>query len=71
MNDLVFEITQEADGGFVAAAFGEGVVTQADNWDDLRANVLEAVKAFYFDRPAPKKIRLHWVRDELVAVGGD
>jgi len=57
MNELVFEVTQEADGGFVAEALGDSIVTQADTWDELRANVREAVDAFYFDRPA--STRLH------------
>lgn len=67
MNELVFEITQEADGGFVAEALGESIITQADTWEELRANVREAVKAFYFDRTAPKVLRLHLVRDEILA----
>ncbi len=67
MNELVFEVTQEADGGFVAEALGESIITQADSWDELRANVREAVKAFYYDRPAPQRLRLHLVRDEVLA----
>src|ERR1700733_896422 len=58
MNGLVFKITQESDGGFVAEALGESIVTQADTWEELRANVREAVKAFYFDRSAPQCLRL-------------
>jgi hypothetical protein len=67
MNELVFEVTQEADGGFVAEALGESIVTQADTWDELRANVREVVKAFYFDQPAPQRLRLRFVRDEILA----
>ena len=67
MNELVFEITQEADGGFVAGALGESIITQADTWEELRVNVREAVTAFYFDRPAPTRLRLHLVRDEVMA----
>lgn len=67
MNELVFFITQEADGGFVAEALGESIITQADTWEELRTNVREAVAAFYFDRPAPKVLRLHLVRDEILA----
>lgn len=67
MNELVFEVTQEADGGFVADALGESIFTQADTWDELRHNVREAVAAFYFDRPAPAVLRLHLVRDEVLA----
>ena len=67
MNELVFDVTQEADGGFVAEALGESIITQADSWDELRANVREAVKAFYYDRPAPQRLRLHLLRDEILA----
>jgi predicted RNase H-like HicB family nuclease len=68
MRELIFEVTQEADGGFVAEAIGEGIFTQADSWDELRANVREAVQAFYFDSAPPASIRLRLVRDEVLAV---
>ena len=67
MNELIFEVSQEVDGGFVAEALGESIFTQADSWDELRAQVREAVTAFYFDRPAPARVRLHLVRDEVLA----
>lgn len=67
MSELVFEVTQEADGGYIAEALGESIITEAGSWEELRANVREAVAAFYFDRPAPKGIRLHLVRDEVLA----
>jgi len=67
MKELVFEVTQEADGGYVAEALGESIITEADTWEKLRTNVREAVKAFYFDQPAPRTIRLHLVRDEVLA----
>ena len=67
MNELVFTVTQEVDGGFVAEALGESIITQADTWEELRVNVREAVTAFYFDRTAPTRLRLHLVRDEVLA----
>lgn len=67
MNELVFQVTQEGDGGYVAEALGESIFTEADTWDELRRNVREAVSAFYFDQTAPKRIRLHLVRDEVIA----
>jgi hypothetical protein len=67
MSELVFEVTQEADGGFVAEALGESIFAEADTWDGLRANVREAVKAYFFDRAAPERLRLHLVRDEVLA----
>ena len=67
MKELVFEVTQEADGGYVAEALGESIFTEANTWAELRTNVREAVNAFYFDQPAPRTIRLHLVRDEVLA----
>ena len=68
MDEIVFEITQEADGGYVAECLTENIFTQADDWETLRRNVKEAVTAFYFDRPQrPAQIRLHHVRDEVLA----
>ena len=69
MNEIVFEITQDADGGFCAECLTESIFTQGDSWDELRANVREAVEAFYFDRPKPAGVRLHLVRDEMLALG--
>ena len=58
MKEIVFEVTQEADGGFTAEAIGESIFTQANSWDELRANVREVVQAFYFDSALPASIRL-------------
>lgn len=69
MSEIVFEVTQEADGGFIAECLTEGIFSQADTWEELRRNAHEATAAFYFDRAAPTAIRLHLVRDELVAFG--
>jgi predicted RNase H-like HicB family nuclease len=68
MSELVFEVTQESDGGYVAEAFGENIVTQGDTWEELRANVKEAVEAYYFDEPStkPTYLRLHLRRDEVL-----
>jgi predicted RNase H-like HicB family nuclease len=65
-NELIFEVTQEADGGFVAECLTESIVTQGDTWDELRTMVLDAVDAFFFDAPKPRSIRLHLVRDEVL-----
>ncbi len=67
MNELVFEVTQDGDGGYVAECLSEGIFTQADTWDELRRNVKEATAAYYFDRPQTLALRLHLVRDEVLA----
>jgi predicted RNase H-like HicB family nuclease len=66
--EIVFSITQEADGGFVAECLSQDIFTQGDTWEELRANVKEAVSAYFFDQPKPTAIRLHLVRDEVLAL---
>jgi hypothetical protein len=59
MADLIFEVVQEGDGGFVAECLTEPIVTQGDNWVSLREAVADAVKGYFFDTPEsmPKAIR--------------
>ena len=70
MNEIVFQVTQESDGGYVAECLSENIFTQGDTWEELRANVKEAIAGFFFDRPKPASIRLHLVRDEVLASAG-
>ena len=66
--EIVFSVTQEADGGFVAECLSHDIFTQANSWDELRANVHEAVESYFFDQAKPSRIRLHLVRDEVLAL---
>ena len=68
MTELVFDVVQEADGGYSAECLTENIFTQGDTWEELRRNVVEAVTAFFFDSSAPERVRLHLVRDEVVRV---
>lgn len=69
MGEIIFEVREdEADGGYTARALGYGIHTQGETLDELRAMVKDAVNC-YFDETmdAPKIIRLHFVRDEVLA----
>jgi len=69
VSEIVFEVTQESDGGFCAECLTENLFTQADTWEELRSNIREVVEAFYFDTPKPQSVRLHLVRDEMLVLG--
>ena len=58
MTEIVFEVTQESDGGYCAECLTESIFTQGDTWGELRANVREAVEAFYFDQAKPPSVIL-------------
>jgi len=69
VEELIFEVTQEVDGGFVAECLTDAIFTEADSWDELRNNVREAVDAFFLGSGRPRVVRLHHVRDEVLALG--
>ena len=67
--EIIFEVTEdEVDGGYSASALGYGIHTQGDCVEDVRRNVREAFDC-YFDETMerPSVIRLHFVRDEIMA----
>ena len=68
MSEVMFEVVQEADGGYCAECLTENIFTEGDTWEQLRKTVLEATAAFFFDQPRPASVRLRLVRDEILAV---
>ena len=69
-SEIIFEVSEdEADGGYSASALGHGIHTQGESIEELRHNVKEAVECYFdstMERPA--LIRLHFVRDEVLAL---
>ncbi|MCY3997577.1 MAG: hypothetical protein OXF07_15690 [Rhodobacter sp.] len=67
--EIFFEVSEdELDGGYSASAVGLGIHTQGDTMDDIRRNVREAVDCYFDDGMVrPRLIRLHFVRDEILA----
>jgi hypothetical protein len=62
MSEIVFQITEDdTDGGLIARALGHSIVTEADTWEELRANVREAVLCHFDEGQAPAVIGLHQV----------
>ena len=67
MNEIIFLVEDAAEGGFTARALGESIFTEADDLDDLRSNIRDAVDCHYETEAKPKVIRLHFVSEEVMA----
>jgi predicted RNase H-like HicB family nuclease len=67
-SEIIFEVTEAEEGGYIASALGYGITTQGETVEEVRMRVRDAIDC-YFDDPAlaPKIIRLHFVRDEVLA----
>jgi hypothetical protein len=67
MSEIIFLVEEAPEGGYSARAVGESIFTQAADVDDLHARVRDAVRCHFEDGAAPALIRLHFVRDEVIA----
>ena len=67
MTEIIFIVEEAAEGGYIARAVGASIFTEADNLDELRNGVHDAVRCHFDDADRPKAIRLHLVRDEVIA----
>ena len=69
MNELIFIVEEAPEGGYTARALGESIFTEADDLTQLQEQVRDAVLCHFGDEEEkPKLIRLHFVREELIAV---
>ena len=68
MSEIVFLVEDAPEGGFTARAVAEAIFTEAETLDELRAAVRDAVACHFEDASRPQLIRLHFVRDEVIAV---
>ena len=67
MSEIVFLVEEAAEGGLSARALGESIFTVADTMEQLREQVRDAVRCHFDDGQRPAVIRLHYVRDEVLA----
>ena len=66
--EIVFDIIEDPEGGYIAECLSEDIFTQANSWDELRQCVKEATQCHFMDRSdKPQRIRLHLVKDEVLA----
>ncbi len=64
--EIIFSVQESPEGGFEARALGYSIFTQADNMEELKSNVREAVRCHFDDGQTPCVIRLHTVKDEVI-----
>ncbi len=67
MSEIIFVVEEAPEGGYTAKAVGESIFTQAETLGLLQEQVRDAVRCHYDEGKAPKMIRLHFVRDEVIA----
>jgi len=67
VNEIIFLIEEAPEGGFIARALDVSIFTEADDINDLHSKVRDAVDCHFEASNKPKIIRLHFVREEVIA----
>ena len=67
ISEIVFLVEDAAEGGVIARALGHSIFAEADSYDELRDQVRDAVHCHFDDGERPSLIRLHYVKDEVLA----
>ena len=67
MTEVIFVVEEAPEGGYIARALGVSIFTEVDTLAELQAQVRDAVRCHFNEGQAPKVIRLHFVRDEVIS----
>ena len=68
MKEIIFIVEDAPEGGYSARALGESIFTEADDIKSLHEQVRDAVGCHFDQEDAPRIIRLHFTREEVIAV---
>lgn len=66
--ELIFLVQDSPEGGYEARALGQDIFTEADTLDELRRQIRDAVVCHFDDAARPALIRLHFTREEVLAL---
>jgi hypothetical protein len=66
--EIIFVIENSDEGGYTAKALGVSIFTEGETLDELKKNVKDAVKCHFDKSEIPQIIRLHFVKDEVMAI---
>lgn len=66
--EVIFVVSEAETSGYTARAPGHSIVAQGESWEELRKNARAAAALHFKDAPVPPTlIRLHLVKDEVIA----
>jgi predicted RNase H-like HicB family nuclease len=67
MNEIIFMIEDDPEGGYNAQALGYSIFTQGETVEELKENIMDALRC-HFDEitDIPRIVRLHFVKEEIL-----
>jgi len=68
MSEIIFIIENSDEGGYTAKALGFSIYTEGETLEELKENIKDAVKCHIDAKELPHIVRLHMVKDEVMAI---
>lgn len=68
MSEIIFIVEDSDEGGYTAKALDYSIFTEGETLDELKENVKDAVRCHFDPKEAPRVVRLHIVKDEVIAI---
>jgi len=66
--EIIFLVEEAPEGGYTARALGHNIFTEADSFAELKKMVQDATQCHFKAEEMPRLIRLHMIKDEVIAV---
>jgi len=72
MDEITFEVSRDEESGWLIACWDApdgsgGITTQGEDLRDLQAQIVDAVATHFEQGETPRRIRLHFVSDPILA----
>jgi len=68
MSEIIFIVEDSDEGGYTAKSLGYSIYTEGETLDELKENIKDAIKCHFDEKEIPHIVRLHMVKDEVIAI---
>ncbi len=66
--EIIFIVEESLEGGFEAKAIGHSIFTEGENEEEIKKNILEAVRCHFEEDEIPSVICLRFLREEQISL---
>jgi hypothetical protein len=67
MEELIFDVSIDEDGRYVAQARGNGIATDGASWSELKSEVQDLIACYYEGPTKPARVKLVLAEELAVA----
>ena len=66
--EILFLVEESPEGGYEASAPGYSIFTQGESLEEIKQAAVDAVRCHFDEADRPHLVRLHLVKEEVIAV---